>query len=409
MAYLNGVTIKDGANLDAFSRLRTSNPATLFESSFIYDLQPLVYEQLTATGGAVAHDATNSAALLNATTSSGSRAAMQSYRFVRYQPGKSQLSKLTFCMGATAANSTKRIGLYDSLLDSGFYLERAGTAVALVRRSTTTTGNTSVAQASWNIDPMDGSGPSGITLDLTKAQILIMDFQWLGVGRVRVGFDIDGIIYYVHQFLHANSVTTTYIKQLTLPVYAENINTGASSATTMRFICSSIESEGGTETPYGYTVAVEQTANAASGARTAILSLRPRLTFNNVTNRIQMDTLKLSLMNPGANPVYWELCVGNTFSVAPTWANVNANYSAMDYSSAPGTLSGVGVVIDSGYVQNGTGAVSGAQTAQLLSLYPMTLNQAGSVRDFGTYSLVVTGVGGVSNGVRASMQWKELR
>lgn len=46
------VQLGDSANLDGFSRLRTSDPDTVFDSTFQYDLQPLLYEQVTANGGA---------------------------------------------------------------------------------------------------------------------------------------------------------------------------------------------------------------------------------------------------------------------------------------------------------------------------------------------------------------------
>lgn len=411
MSYFEDIGFRDGPSLDGFSRLRVSSPTTIFESTFVYDLQPLIYEQTAVTGATITHSATNSAAQLTTTTTSGSSAIMQSYRHIRYQPGKTQFFLGTFCFGATTTNNAKRFGLYDSLLDSGFYLERSGTAVSLVRRSTTTVGNTSVAQASWNIDTM-GAGalnPSGITLDLTKAQILVMDFQYLGVGRVRIGFDIDGVIYYVHQFLHANSVTVPYVKTLNLPVYARNVNTGTAGAgTTMTFFCVGVSSESGVESSYGYTFAVEQSVTAASGARTAILGLRPRTTFNSVTNRAIIGLLNVQLLNTGTFPVYWELCIGNTFSVAPTWTNVNATYSAVEYTSTVGTLSGVGIVIASGYINNATGSGSGALSLDLSTIYPITLNAIGAVRDLGTLSMVVTGIGGVA-ATRVAMNWKEIR
>ena len=53
MTYINQFTIKDSANLDAFSRVRTSTPTILFESTFEYDLAPLKYEQITSSGAEI--------------------------------------------------------------------------------------------------------------------------------------------------------------------------------------------------------------------------------------------------------------------------------------------------------------------------------------------------------------------
>jgi hypothetical protein len=56
---------------------------------------------------------------------------------------------------------------------------------------------TVVPQTNWNIDKLDGTGISGITLDISKAQILWMDIEWLGLGTVRIGFVINGNLFTV--------------------------------------------------------------------------------------------------------------------------------------------------------------------------------------------------------------------
>jgi hypothetical protein len=56
----------------------------------------------------------------------------------------------------------------------------------------------------WNGDKLDGTGASGLTLDLTKPQILWIDFEWLGVGNVRCGFIINGQYIVCHTYQTAN-------------------------------------------------------------------------------------------------------------------------------------------------------------------------------------------------------------
>jgi hypothetical protein len=108
--------------------------------------------------------------------------------------------------------------------------------------------NTRVAQSDWNQDPLNGTGPSGITLDASKAQILYMDVEWLGLGTVRMGFIIDGVFVPAHNFNHANLITTTYITTASLPLRYEMTNTGATaSASTLKQVCSTVISEGGYE------------------------------------------------------------------------------------------------------------------------------------------------------------------
>jgi hypothetical protein len=98
---------------------------------------------------------------------------------------------------------------------------------------------------------MDGTGPSGITLDPTKTQIFWCDIEWLGVGSVRTGFVINGVFYICHVFNHANQETAVYMTTASLNCRYEIENTGTTSGTpTMKQICSTVISEGGyTPTP----------------------------------------------------------------------------------------------------------------------------------------------------------------
>ena len=145
-------------------------------------------------------------------------------------------------MGGTVANTLKFAGLSDG--NNGIEFQLNGTTKQFVIYSDTTLGDQTVAQSSWNLDPLDGTGASGITLDPTKTLILVIDFQALYVGRVRIGFDINGQIIYCHEFLHSNLVDYPYIQTANLPVRVGMTCTGTVS-TTIRFICSAVVSEGG--------------------------------------------------------------------------------------------------------------------------------------------------------------------
>ena len=139
---------------------------------------------------------------MNVTNASGSFVTRETTKVFAYQPGKSLLNLNTFVMSPAKTNLRQRVGYYGA--NNGYYLELNNTTVSFVERSFVTGAivDTPVTQASWNVDPMNGSGPSGITLDLTKAQILFIDLEWLGVGTVRMGFVVDGNFYVCHKFHH---------------------------------------------------------------------------------------------------------------------------------------------------------------------------------------------------------------
>ena len=181
------ISYANSPNIDAFGRLRTSTPFTLFDSSHRFDDNGL-WSTSTATGGTATFNAAQGLIDLDVTAALGSQALRETTKVFSYQPGKSLLVLNTFVMSPAKTNLRQRVGYYGT--NNGYYLELNNTTVSFVERSFVTGAivDTPVAQASWNVDPLNGSGPSGITLDLTKAQILFMDLEWLGVGTVRMGF-----------------------------------------------------------------------------------------------------------------------------------------------------------------------------------------------------------------------------
>ena len=82
----------------------------------------------------------------------------------------------------------------------------------------TLTEDTRTAQEDWSIDPCDGTGPTGYNLDLSKIQMIYMDYSWYGAGKVRYGFKtLDGQVRYVHEYVHNNIKYESYFRSGNLP------------------------------------------------------------------------------------------------------------------------------------------------------------------------------------------------
>jgi len=245
--YTDKVKFAYTPNFDAFNRLRTSEPFTLFDSSNRYRDNGKFATSTSGTASSVFN--TNQGLVdLSIGTTLGDEVIRETYRVFSYQPGKSLLVMNTFVLGAAKPNLRQRIGYFD--INNGVYFERAGTSSYIVKRSSVTGSvvNTRILQSDWNVDPMDGTGPSGVTLDFSKSQIFWSDFEWLGVGSVRTGFVVNGELIVCHVFHHANLITTTYMTTASLPVRYEISNTGnTTSASTLKQICSTVLSEGGYE------------------------------------------------------------------------------------------------------------------------------------------------------------------
>jgi len=236
-------------SLDAFGRLQVAEPYTLFDSQNRYAADNQ-FDTSTATGGTTTYNSSLASVSLSVTTTSGSSVVRQSYRVMPYQPGKSLEVMMTFTMNAGKTGLRQRVGYFNT--QNGVFLQYDGTTLSFVLRSNSipTPGTPSdartVNQADWNGDKLDGTGDSGITLDVTKTQILYFDFEWLGVGQVRCGFFQDGQFIVCHTFDNENVQAYVYMTTAILPIRYEITNTATTaSSSTMQQICSTVISNGG--------------------------------------------------------------------------------------------------------------------------------------------------------------------
>jgi hypothetical protein len=240
-----------GMAVDAFGRARVSTPLTVFDQFHRFQDNSSGSTSNSAFSSSFSHDANSSSVLLSLGTSNGAFVYRETPRVFPYQPGKSLQILGTFVMSPPQVGLRQRYGYFGS--DNGFFLEVDGTTINFVRRSRSsgTIVETRVSQDNWNIDALDGSNnrnPSGIILDITKAQIIFYDVEWLGVGTVRTGFVIDGKFIHCHSWNHANQSNNTYITTACLPIRSEIENTANTSlSSNLRVICSTVISEGGYE------------------------------------------------------------------------------------------------------------------------------------------------------------------
>lgn len=294
-----GNTVINGnTGIDAFGRTRIAEPVTLFDSqNRYYDGEQ--FTTATTGTGSVTYNANGSNFTLAVGTASGDQVVRQTRRVQLYQPGKSLQIMNTFAMAPLQNNLRQRVGYF--VEGNGVFFEANGTTLNMVIRSSVTgfIVENRVAQANWNQDPFDGTGPSGITLDPTKVQIWWCDIEWLGVGSVRTGFVINGVFYICHVFNHANEISNVYMTTAILNPRYEITNTGTTdTASSMLQICSTVISEGGydpkatqTYVPKGSMV----TRIASANTNTAICSVR--LNPSNIDAVVQPAQLDLLLVD----------------------------------------------------------------------------------------------------------------
>ena len=306
------------------------------------------------------------------------------------------------------ANLRQRIGYFGA--ENGLYLEQEGTSEPkFVKRSSVTGSlvNTEISQSNWNVDPLDGNGPSGLTLDLAKVQIIWFDFEWLGSGTVRCGFIINGAYIHCHSFQHANVTEGTYITTASLPVRVEitNLDTTASSST-LKQICTTVLSEGGYEIR-GTAASAKLPINsprdlAVVSTQYPLISLR--LKSNRLDGIAILDSLNVLGITNNAN-YCWEIVQGGV-TTGGSWVSAHAD-SLVEYNiTATGYSLSTGEILAAGY-SVGSNQGSTVSTLDRANLFEYQLER-NTFTSTPFEMILIASTDNAGADVLASLGWQEI-
>ena len=399
------LSMRDGQQLDAFARLRVSSPHTVFDSVNEYDTSPLFFETILTGGGTSTHLPNSSSVKLSCGTANGDSVIRQTRQYFRYIPGKSQLILFSSVLGIPKANTRKRSGYFDA--KDGLFFECDGSTFGVVVRSFTSGQivDTRIPQSAFNVDKLDGTGASGITLDLSKDNIFVIDFQWLGSGRIRYGiFSPNGSLVYCHNVQNANTILGAFMTTANLPIRTEITNTaGTGSGTDLINTCFSVITEDSSEVSTGITASTPVGINVTQvTTRRNVLSIRPKATFNSIITRGLIRDLSFEIIAK-TNDVFYEIIYNGTLGGSPVYNSVGVS-SIVEYDIAGTTVTG-GILLASGFAVSGSGIVLGRANGSLLSKLPIVLDVAGANPI--NVSIVCTSFSGTAS-VSATLNWTEV-
>lgn len=398
---------------DAFGRLRVSEPFTLGDYKHLYGLDPNFIDYLE-NGATISFQENQAAARLTTTSNVSSRAVHQTKFYHHYMPGKSQFVLASFNFYDAVENVTKRTGYFDDR--NGIFFEQAGDGtLSMVVRSYVSGSavDNRITQSNWNGDKVDGTGPSGWALDITKTQLFWTDFQWLGVGKVKVGFVHNDDFIECHTFYHSNVLSTVYMSNPNLPVRCEILNTGATTGGYFDQICTTVVSEGGyVEAGQDWAVSSPSLRSLAAGATLPVLAIKLKTSFKGYDkNRMIIRLQDVNVFSTGANIKYSVVKLPNQAALTGnTWVSID-NDSGIQYNATATAYTG-GNTILSGF------AAAETQGSKITS--------QGSGKDFGPsakknfivqnydstdseiYLVVATNIGTTTTTVGVAMQWREI-
>lgn len=391
-----------------FGRQRVAVAKLLFDAVHRYALDAYQWDTATNAGGTVTHTPAVAAMAFSVPTTSGAYAKLRTHTVFRYQPGRSQRILIT-CWHADAgrSNQVRRWGYFDDA--DGVFFQLTNTTLALVRRTSTgvEASEETVAQSSWNVDPMTGSGPSGVTLDLTKANLFEIDIAWLGVGNVRVFVNRQ----LVHVFRNPNRIAGPYMRSGSLPLSYEVVNSGAagSSGTAFYALCAAVFADGGWDElgpAFVYPRSAQKTG-ISSAAFVPVMSLRPSALFGGVTNRIALIPTLVHAANE-TNRAAIGLVLDATLTGA-TWAATPPSGSSVDVDEAATAYTG-GTFVGTAFLPN-TNDDGEINLADVFNYETRLLRRGafnpGSVTN--TITLVAKSEAAGNTAIAGSLRWKEIR
>ena len=402
------VSYSNKAQTDAFGRMRVSNPLTLFDSSHRYRDNNL-WSSLTAVGGATSFNQNQGLIDMTVNGLSGSSVIRETTKTFSYQAGKSLLLLNTFVMAPSAINLRQRVGYFGE--DNGVYVQLDGSTISFVERSLVNgspSSETIVPLSAWNGDKLNGTGPSGLTLDITKAQIFWMDIEWLGVGTVRCGFVINGEFILCHSFHHANLISSTYITTASLPLRYEITNKDATGiSSTLKQICSTVISEGGYELRgLQQAASIPITAPrtfAVAGTFYPIISIRLKTSPDRLDAIVILTALSILGQGNGIN-YNWQIRASGV-TTGGSWVDAGVD-SAVEYNLTGTSYSG-GRILASGFLNSSN---QGSPNLDILkeALFKFQLERNNLTKTPFELTLVAGTDAENGSGIFASMDWEEI-
>ncbi|MFC7373100.1 hypothetical protein ACFQPF_15780 [Fictibacillus iocasae] len=296
------------APLDSqFSDLRVAQKSAQFEVKSVYGITFLRDETAGVAGG----DVTNDGTLYYVSTSSNpaSYARLQTAERGRYIPGRAAEASIGLLITQLPqGDQIIRWGYFDDLDGFFFGVNANGYFIGIRRQGM----DLIIPRSEWNVDPLDGTGPSRQSIDLGTGHIFIITYSW-GFGtvsfRIAASEPSNGTnqeVFILHNF---DPPDTTTIQDPNQPVRIEVVNNGTALPLTVP-VAGRSYSIIGEDTPQ-YRITSERRSVTVETEYFPILAFRRKTTFPPGTRRPNTVTLRLEGVDlaPTA-PMFYEIRIG---------------------------------------------------------------------------------------------------
>ena len=181
-----------------------------------------------------------------------------------------------------------------------------------------------VPQSQWNIDKMDGTGPSGYKLDITRMQMVYIDYSWYGAGFIRWGLRAsDGTVRFCHKILNNNTNTEAYMRSGNLPAHYESSTMPVTALLTQTLAGSNVTAinvDDASRFPRSGTVRVRGTS-ASSAVEYISYTSKTNTSLVGLTRGLAQGAAAATFTLTGTNQIPVELAAPTSAAAVSHWGS----------------------------------------------------------------------------------------
>ena len=383
------------------NRRKVSDSEQIFFNTFQYTKDSPIWDEGVTGTASSTFSQFEGGVVLEVGSTAGDEIIRQTRNVKRYTPGRANEAIFALRLNEQTSGVRKRIGVFDEL--NGAYFEDDGDEYYVVIRRNTSSGlnERRIPRSEWNGDRLDGNGPSGLTADPTKIQMMTIEYEWFGAGAVEFKFIFKNNAYSIHRFDAGNIEDLPWSNTPFVPFRIELTNVDGVTGTHQMLQGSSALSAEGSVGPVGRE---ENVTTPLTGVTTgAADTFRPALSIRLRSDRLNGVILPLEFQAATLDNT------GLFFRVLRDTALTDANFndvgteSFAEFDFAATDFTG-GEPIQTGFIAPGN-------QGEIFKFPPESILQLGR-NDMGTtaqtFTILVATVNS-NKDVFASLSWVEVR
>ena len=337
------------------NRLKVAPFQTVFFNTFQYGKETDVWDERIVGVATATHNVSSSNVVMQVGSTAGSKVIRQTKNVMRYIPGRGATLAFAVRLDTPQVGIRRRFGLFDD--NNGAYFEDDGGTYSYVLRSSTSgiVTETRVTRDDWNGEKFDGNGYTGVIADPTKQQMISINYEWYGAGKVQFNWLMKNETIASHTFENSNTLDKVWCSTPFLPIRLEIENVTGVAGTHYLYQGSNSLIQEGEPEKLGILVSIANpiTGTTMSSSNTFYPIVSIRLKSDELSAVMLLRSLQTAT-NDNTN-IYWKL-LENATNTGGTWVDHPDPNSFMQYNITQTATTG-GTTLLNGFVVGGGAAL----------------------------------------------------